>query len=96
MSKPRLGRSRPFAGNGYLGTIPNDVWGVLSQAWEEPFHISGNFAREFSIPTAFAASMGWLTNISPAGRSYSRKWHLTPEGQLALRHRDTYPMEPKT
>lgn len=61
---------------------------MLVAAWEAPFHISGNYARTMAIPVAFAASMGWLTNINPTGRSYARTWHLTQEGALALRERE--------
>lgn len=61
---------------------------VLSAAWETPFHISSNAAREAAIPVAFAASMGWLSNINPEGKSYSRKWHVTQEGLVALRAKE--------
>jgi len=79
-----VGRSRTTAGRGYLGSIPEEVWEVLHRSWTKPFSISSNFAREHSIATAFAASMGWIGNITPDGLGYSRHWHITMEGLLAL------------
>lgn len=78
------GRSRAVAGIGYLGPIPDQVWGVLIKAWEAPIYLASNYAREQAVAVAFAASMGWLTTIYPDGRSFSRQWHITKEGQLAL------------
>lgn len=78
------GRSRPVAGIGYLGPIPDGVWGVLTYAWEAPIYLASNFAREFAPQVAFAASMGWLSTITPDGLSYSRQWHITKEGLVAL------------
>jgi hypothetical protein len=88
VSGKAFGRSRPFAGAGYIGAIPEQVWEVLEKAWEEPLYVSSNFAREQAISIAFAASMGWLSNIEPSGRTYSRKWHLTAEGLIAIRHKE--------
>lgn len=79
-----LGRSRAVAGIGYLGPIPPRVWDILTKAWAAPIYLASNYARENSIPVAFAASMGWLSTIAPDGKSYSRQWHLTKEGLLAL------------
>lgn len=63
------------------------MWEILSYAWDGPFFISSNFARENTIPIALAASLGWLSNIQPDGRAFSRKWHLTAEGLYAVRGR---------
>jgi hypothetical protein len=30
--------------------------------------------------------MGWFSSIKPDGMSYSRRWHLTKEGLVALEH----------
>lgn len=79
-----VGRSRPTAGRGYLGDIPDEVWQVVDRAWSAPFYISSNYARANSIATAFAASMGWITNITPDGHGYTRQWHITKEGLVAL------------
>lgn len=78
------GRSRAVAGIGYLGDIPTEVWGVLSHAWAAPIFLASNYAREHTVSVAFAASMGWLSNIAPDGMSYSRQWHITKEGLTAL------------
>lgn len=91
MGRPKgpvdLGRSRAGPGAGYFGAITKEVWDILIYAWDGPFYISSNVARENPIPIAFAASLGWLSNISPDGMSFSRKWHLTAEGLHALRSR---------
>ena len=79
-----VGRSRASAGTGYLGPIPDAVWEVLQVAWSAPIFIAGNYARSMSPSVAFAASMGWLSNITPDGQSYSRQWHITKEGLMAL------------
>lgn len=74
---------------GYFGDIPEHVWEVLQAAWDQPFSVASNFSREHAAEVAFAASMGWLSTISPTGRSYTRLWHLTAEGELSLRHKET-------
>lgn len=79
-----VGRSRTVAGVGYLGDIPEEVWGVLTEAWSAPIYLASNYAREHLVAVAFAASMGWLSNIAPDGKSYSRQWHITKEGLTAL------------
>ena len=79
-----VGRSRPAAGTGYLGPIPESVWEVLRTAWQAPIWIAGNYARAMSPDVAFAASMGWLSNIMPDGLAFSRQWHITKEGLMAL------------
>jgi len=84
-----LTASRAAAGVGYFGDIPNGVWEALAHAWEHPFSVASNFARENSVEVAFAASMGWLSTISPTGRAYTRLWHLTAEGEISLRNRET-------
>lgn len=68
----------------YLGEIPERVWEVLSQAWEQPIYIASNFARENRHEVALAASIGWISNITPDGQSYSPCWHLTFAGAHAL------------
>jgi len=60
------------------------VWEVLTKAWESPIYLASNYAREEAISVSFAASMGWVTTIAPDGKSYSRQWHITKEGLLAL------------
>lgn len=36
---------------------------------------------------ALAASLGWITTISPDGAQHSRRWHVTQEGLNALSHK---------
>ena len=81
-----VSRSRPTAGRGYLGEFPPTFWDVLERAWIDPFYISSNFAREHSIETALAASMGWIGNITPDGHGFTRQWHITLEGLVVLQN----------
>lgn len=80
-----LARSRQVAGTGFLGEYPPEAVEVIRYSWEGPFHISSNYARSHSIAVAFAASMGWISNIAPDGVTISRQWHPTAEGLFALR-----------
>jgi len=79
-----VGRSRPKAGRGYVGAIPEAVYGVVLKAWASPFSVQSNYAREAAIEVALAASMGWITNIAPDGLSFTRQWHTTPEGLVSV------------
>ena len=81
--------SRTVAGVGYFGPVPVTVWEVLEQAWEHPFSVASNLAREQAVAVSFAASMGWLSTISPTGATFTRLWHITPEGEITLRHKET-------
>lgn len=72
------------------------MWDIVEEAWERPFHLASDLARAAAREVAFAASMGWIGNIHPDGRSFSRKWHLTPEGAMALRHRGHLTPNPRT
>lgn len=87
-TKPRLGRSRSTAGSGYKGTIPEEVWDVLERAWSRPFSLSGDYSRYNAIAVGVAASLGWITNISLDGLSFSKAWHLTAEGATAYRMKE--------
>lgn len=80
-----LGRSRLTPGRGYRGTIPKGVVQVLAWAWENPIAVQSDYARANSTDVAFAASMGWLSTISPDGHSYSKLWRITAEGLITLR-----------
>lgn len=79
-----LARSRPTAGVGYRGDIPDPVWNLLAFIWSQPVTVSSNAAREQAQWIAFAASMGWISNITPDGSLATRSWHLTAEGLRAL------------
>lgn len=84
-----VARSRAASGTGYLGAIPKEVWEVLDRAWSAPISLASNYARKHDLAVAFAASIGWISTISPDGRSYSRRWHVTMEGLVALRTKET-------
>lgn len=84
----KLGRSRATAGTGFKGEIPEEVWEVVERAWYQPFSISSNYARQNAIPVAITASLGWITNIALDGLSFSRSWHVTCEGTIALRMKE--------
>lgn len=88
-SKPNIGRSRHTAGVGYLGSIPEEVWDVVERAWARPFTISSDYARSNALAVAFAASLGYITNITPSGKDLSRSWHVSLEGTIALRTKET-------
>lgn len=62
------------------------VWKALTRAWEAPFRIESNYAREKRWAVAFAASVGWISVVSPDGLSYGREWRVTAEGLVALEH----------
>lgn len=79
-----LARSRSTAGSGYLGDIPDPVWETLACIWTQPVTVSSNLARDQSEWIAFAASMGWISTITPDGQQHTRAWHLTKEGLQAL------------
>jgi len=81
LTSNRAGHAAP-----YLGPIPGEVWTILDHAWEAPIYIASNFAREFKHEIALTASIGWISNIKPDGRSYSPCWHLTLAGAHALEH----------
>lgn len=83
-----LGRSRATAGSGFKGPIPEEVWEVVERAWYQPFRISSNYARQNAILVAFAASLGWITNIALDGNGLSPQWHVTLEGAAALKSKE--------
>lgn len=66
------------------------MWALLEHAYVEPIYISSNRAREDAIPLALAASLGWLSNIHPHGKSYGRTWHVTSAGYTMLAQRNTF------
>lgn len=39
---------------------------------------------------ALAASLGWLTTISPDGQTYTRQWRLTAAGLQALYQKEHF------
>lgn len=86
-------RSRPKSPlhRGYLGPIPDAVWVVVQQAWEEGIFVSSDGARKLAPYVSLAASMGWISNVALDGLSFNRVWNATFEGITALAHRENYP-----
>jgi hypothetical protein len=83
-----VARSRAAPGAGYFGEVPEGVWDVVESAWNQPFSLASNYAREHLLEVAFAASIGWISTLSPNGIGYSRLWHVTLEGLSALRNKN--------
>lgn len=52
---------------------------VLTRAYDSPFSIKSNFAREEADVVAAAASLGMLTTILPSGVA-TREWRVTTTG----------------
>lgn len=72
----------------YHGPIPAGLWDVLSQAHEGGISVQSNFARSYSLEVALAASLGWVSTITPTGLAYSRVWRITMAGLSALQHKE--------
>lgn len=82
---PKVGRSR-HTGTGWVGdAVPQEVFRILEEVHISPLYVSSNLSRELAIAVAFAASSGWISNILPSGREYSRLWRITTEGLTVLR-----------
>jgi hypothetical protein len=81
-----VGRSRQVKGQGYRGGVHPAVWECLDRAYQSPYRIESNYAREYRFAVAFSASVGWITVVNPDGETYSREWKITAEGLYALRH----------
>jgi hypothetical protein len=64
---------------------------VVKRAHEAPFALKSNFAREYAIEVAAAASLGWISTIN-YGPSiiYSNRWSVTRAGlkRLELENHD--------
>lgn len=88
-TKP-IARSRASPGSGFHGPLPQDIWEVIGQAWEKPFAISGDFARLNAPMVALAASLGWISTITPDGSGITRRWHATAEGLTAMRRPEAH------
>lgn len=56
---------------------------VLMKAYQDPFMIQSDFAREFALEVAACASSGLITTTVTPGY-FGRKWYLTIGGMMAL------------
>jgi hypothetical protein len=70
----------------FRGPLPAGLWAVLGAAHASYISVQSDFARAHSTELALAASMGWITTISPDGGSYGGRWRITAAGLTALEH----------
>lgn len=67
-----------------LPKVPPEVFEVLEEVHEAPLSVQSNFARAFAPFIAAAASLGWITSLTPRANTFGRVWLLTPAGTTAL------------
>lgn len=72
----------------YHGPLPDEMWPVLTQAHECGIAVQSNFARAYSPEVALAASLGWVSTVTPDGQAYSRMWRITVAGLSALHNKE--------
>lgn len=73
----------------YHGPYPPGLWAVLEVCHKAgSISIQSNFARGAATEVALAASIGWITTVSPDGASHGARWRLTQAGLLAHHHRE--------
>lgn len=83
---------KPPAAPPYSGPLPEpDIWDVLLEAWARGIWTSGNFARAYAYTVGLAASLGWISTVTPDGRAYMPRWHITLEGIAAYHTRRETP-----
>lgn len=83
-----LARSRLKVGSGYHGPIPDEVWEVVSEAYNSGIATSSNLARTAAPWIGLAASLGWISTVTLDGQHYGRIWRATFEGLSALRNKE--------
>lgn len=66
--------------------IPPEVFEVLEEVHEAPLSVQSNFARAYAPFVAAAASLGWITTLSPRTGTFGRSWLISPQGAVALFH----------
>lgn len=69
--------------------MPQEVFAVAAEAYEQPFATKSNFAREYADFVAMAAALGWIT-VQRRDLSFSRRWLITTDGLNALRNKEHY------
>lgn len=82
---PKVRPSRAAPPEPYIGTYPRQAVEVCRHVWKHPLALESNYARQYRVEVAFAASMGWITVIHPDGHSYDRAWHITAAGLIAIK-----------
>ncbi len=64
--------------------IPKEVFEVLEEVHEAPLSVQSNFARAYAPFVAAAASLGWITTVSPRTGTFGRCWLISAQGATAL------------
>lgn len=81
----RIGQS---VTNTYTGDLPHGIWDILHNTWVSPIGISGDHARTYAREVALLASLGWISTVSPDGKTFGRTWHITAAGVTALTNKE--------
>lgn len=79
----------------YHGPLPGGLWDILQNIWVAPLGISGDHARTYAREVALLASMGWISTVSPDGRTFGRTWHITAAGVTALTNKEHLEWTPR-
>lgn len=73
----------------YKGALPAGLWKVLDTAHEKGgISVQGDYARSNSTCLALAASLGWVSTISPDLTEYGKVWRVTVAGLSALQNKE--------
>lgn len=72
----------------YIGPLPEGIWDILQNIWVAPLGISGDRSRHYALEIGLLASMGWISTVSPDGRTFGRTWHITAAGVTALENKE--------
>lgn len=72
----------------YTGELPAGIWSILENIWVAPIGISGDHSRTYAREIALLASIGWISTVSPDGKTFGRTWHITAAGFTALNNRE--------
>jgi hypothetical protein len=61
--------------------------------WDDgAYTVSSDFARQYALEVALLASIGWISVVSPDGRSHDRCWRVTARGYMALKESTPCPL----
>lgn len=75
----------------FRGTYPPALWTLLDETHlAGGLSIQGDPARQRADMVALAASLGWLSTITPDGHRYTRVWRLTAAGLQALTQQEFF------
>lgn len=65
--------------------IPEHLWAVLGKAWIRPLSLQSDFTRQHSREVALAASLGYISTLTPDGKDHLASWRITELGLRALK-----------